>query len=128
MASFRDVDIELQRYLETEGAGPASFVVRQELSTTVSKKLKTVVGGGADMDFLHSPTNTGRTNGKAPSNDPPKDGRIMKGWWQAMTAEPLQASGLPSLPQSPEVMLPTPSKKIPKKRRCVVWHLHAPVP
>lgn len=48
MAAFRDVDIEMQRYMDSEGAGPsrppaANAVVRHEAGQRVHKKLKTVI-------------------------------------------------------------------------------------
>ncbi|KAG8920261.1 Transcriptional activator spt7 [Tulasnella sp. 417] len=48
MAAFRDVDIEMQRYMDSEGAGPsrpptANAVLRHDLGQRVYKKLKTVV-------------------------------------------------------------------------------------
>lgn len=48
MATFRDVDIEMQRYMDSEGAGPsrapaANATVRHDLGQRVHKKLKTVV-------------------------------------------------------------------------------------
>ncbi|KAG8879166.1 Transcriptional activator spt7 [Tulasnella sp. 332] len=47
MASFRDVDMELQRYLESEGTGPSrqpvNSILHHELGSRVSSKLKTVI-------------------------------------------------------------------------------------
>lgn len=55
MASFRDVDLEMQRYLDSEGAGPSRMpdncILRHEIGQRVQKKLRTVATEDPDKAY-----------------------------------------------------------------------------
>ncbi|KAG9036544.1 Transcriptional activator spt7 [Tulasnella sp. JGI-2019a] len=138
MASFRDIDIELQRYLESEGTGPSrqpdNSIVRHELGSRVSKKLRSVVGGyvgdGKDpstssqhntaMSRVNSSRGEKARDLGAGGSEPQTDSHILHGWWQAMSADSLQASGLPALAQAFEP--PAPTTRPAKKQRLQTTH------
>ncbi|KAG8948806.1 Transcriptional activator spt7 [Tulasnella sp. 424] len=128
MAAFRDVDIEMQRYMDSEGAGPsrpptANAVVRHDVGQRVHKKLKTVVA--EEPQFLYA-EHLGLPLPPVPSDAPQPvyqdpfsangdiggievtTGQIMGEWWQAMGDSSLQMAGLPTLPQSTDVALSSP--------------------
>lgn len=121
MAAFRDVDIELQRYLESEGTGPsrqpATAILRHDIGDRVSKKLKTITADEFDDD-PGSPSSHGKQKASK-RNTLEMDERVMYGWWEAVAADPLQAAGLPDLPQSARPPSPTPKRKPAKKRKYV---------
>lgn len=55
MASFRDVDLEMQHYLDSEGAGPSRMpdncILRYEIGQRVQKKLQTVATEDPDKAY-----------------------------------------------------------------------------
>ncbi|KAG9050026.1 Transcriptional activator spt7 [Tulasnella sp. UAMH 9824] len=132
MATFRDVDIEMQRYMDSEGAGPsrpspANAVVRHDLGQRVHKKLKTVVAEEPQFQYsehLGLPLPPPPSDAPQPAYQDPFGangeiggvevtlGQVMGEWWQAMADPSLQMAGLPTLPQSADVTLP--SSRVPR--------------
>ncbi|KAG8996893.1 Transcriptional activator spt7 [Tulasnella sp. 427] len=122
MAAFRDVDIEMQRYMDSEGAGPSRVpairaAVRQEAGQRAHKKLKTIAAAEPQFQFaehLGLPLPPA-TDDQRPAYPDPfgatgeigginlTTGQIMGEWWQAMADSSLQMAGLPALPQSTDV-------------------------
>ncbi|KAG8907063.1 Transcriptional activator spt7 [Tulasnella sp. 403] len=143
MATFRDVDLEMQRYLDSEGAGPSRLpsnsFVRQDIGQRVQKKLKTMTDDDQGVYYpydtllglpsVDAPVPTRR---KVPRSSLTKnqqcstpdrlqeDGRLLGGWWQAMGDPTVQGSGLPQLPQSED--LTTTPVRTKRKRSPSVRH------
>ncbi|KAG8965276.1 Transcriptional activator spt7 [Tulasnella sp. 419] len=115
MSTFRDMDLELQRHLESEGAGSSkassSLAFHQfDFGGRTSKLRPYASDDSSWFSPLHNDgqivTSTKRTqvpveSGQQGDVDGSRtDRQLLGGWWKAVTEDTLRGAGVPDLPQS----------------------------